>query len=88
MIGGGEMKKKAKNSSRVSNNQIWKEVERMADEQHEANGRQRDLIKELLLVKTRQEECPIWRGGRLNDPRVMLAVLGAMLALFELIHRL
>jgi len=79
------MKKK---TVRISNKQIWDEVERLASEAHEANGRQRDLIKELLLVKTRQEECPIWRGGRLNDPRVMLAVLGGMLAVFEIIHRL
>ncbi len=72
----------------VSNRQIWKEIERLADEQHEANGRQRDLTKELFTIKTRQEECPIWRGGRLNDPRVMLAILGGMLAVFEIIHRL
>jgi len=79
---------KAKTVTEVSNREIWQEVGRLADEQQESNGRQRDLIKELILVKTRQEECPIWRGGRLNDPRVMLAIIAGMLAVFEVLHRL
>jgi len=79
---------KAKTVTEVSNREIWQEVGRLADEQQESNGRQRHLIKELILVKTRQEECPIWRGGRLNDPRVMLAIIAGMLAVFEVLHRL
>jgi len=46
---------------RISNKQIWSEVGRLADEMDEANGRQRELTKELITVKTRQEECPIWK---------------------------
>jgi len=76
---------KAKTPSRVTNKQIWDEVNRMANEMAEANGRQRDLTKDLWMVKTRQEECPVFRGGRLNDPKWMLLLIGGAITILELI---
>jgi len=70
---------------RISNKQIWKEVNRLADEVKEANGRERELTKELITIKIRQEECPIWKGGKLNDPRVMLGLISAVVAIFEIV---
>jgi len=73
---------------RISNKQIWSEVGRLADEMDEANGRQRELTKELITVKTRQEECPIWKGGKLNDPRVMLLMISGIIGIIEIASRI
>jgi len=70
---------------RVSNEQIRDEVRRLADEMAEANGRQRLLSREILIVKTRQEECPVYRGGRLNDPKWMLLLIGGAITILELV---
>lgn len=75
-----------KKSKRVSNEQIKNEVSRLADEMAMANGRQRILIQDLITLKTRQEECPIYRGGRLNDPKVMLLLLGAPVLILQLVN--